>query len=303
MAGGARAGAIVGTKRPVKPFHITRIQPADYPHAHAVAEAVAYLHASLGACGEAVTQADNTIDGGAINIVACAHLLDAGHAAALPPDTIIFNSERLVPPTDWPLASPVYRGLLARHRVWDYSARNIRELGHARASVIPFWTCAALAPGVAREPGDELLFYGVITPRRAALLDAVAARGLAVTAVFGEYGPVRDARIDRALAVINLHKTDDDALFEPIRCFYPLLRGCPVISEPSTDPTAAAYDDAIAWARTAAFADDVAALLADRARFLAVAARQVAAFRALDPTATIAAAVARVRNDAVATEG
>ena len=279
----------------MKPFHITRIQPADYPHAHALDEAVAYLHASLAAGGEVVTRADNALEGGAINIVACAHLLDAAHAATLPGDTIIFNSERLVPPTDWPLASPVYRALLARHRVWDYSARNVAELGHARTSVIPFWRCAALERRDARDPGDELLFYGVLTPRRAALLDAVAARGIAVTAVFGEYGAIRDARIDGALAVLNLHKTDDDALFEPIRCFYPLLRGCPVISEASTDPTAVAYDDAIAWARPAVFADDVAALLAERAGFLAAAAHRVTAFRALDPSAAIAAAVAAVR--------
>ncbi len=52
-----------------------------------------------------------------------------------------------------------------------------------------------------------------------------------------------DAMLLRAWAVLNLHKADDTIAFAPIRCFYPLINGIPVISEDTTDASATPFRD------------------------------------------------------------
>lgn len=193
-----------------------QIRPPGYLHAHALDDAAAYLVHTLRACGE---QAELASSYGDRSIVVGAHLV-----ADPPADAILFNSE---PRAEW---TPAYAALLARHEVWDYSPAN----GHA--AVIPFLWCEPMARPIAR--GDALLFYGSLTPRRVVILDALRAAGVRLDVAFGTYGADRDFRMSRARAVLNLHKTDDDSTFEPIRCFYPLLRGMPVISEETSDPAA-----------------------------------------------------------------
>jgi len=221
-------------------MNVVWIRPPGYVHAYALAELVEYLVAELGAA-----LAINAIDPDAQNIVVGAHLLGD---AVLPASTVIFNSEPL-----GGHAWPGYPALLARHRVWDYAIANRVHVPHDRFDVLPFAYCEALRrTQLVHRPGDALLFYGVITPYRRAILDGLRARGVAIDTVTGEYGTGRDVRMMRARAVLNLHKTEDRSVFEPVRCFYPLINGVPVISEPTTDPSAEPFREAMV------FTDDLA---------------------------------------------
>jgi hypothetical protein len=272
----------------VKPFNVTLVHPAGYVHALALAEVVDYLHHMLVACGFAARATVNEIAGDAHNIVVCPHLLAAEHAAALPADTILFNSEQLADDDGWHFASGVYRGLLERFHVWDYSLANLARLGHDRAAFIPLHYCAALARAAPVPPGDALVFYGAVTPHRQRILHALVAAGVPLTLLFGVYGAERDRAMLGARAVLNLHKHAANT-FEPVRCFYPLINGKPVISEEVVgDPTADAFRDAMFMVPPARFVDEVAALLADPVALHTRAAR----FRARTAEAEIRAAVA-----------
>jgi len=241
-----------------------------------------YFGHCLRALGHDVSE-DSVLDGDGTAIIACAHLLSAD--APLPADAIVFNSEPLVGAAAWP-AKDAYRALLARSYVWDYAEPNVVALPHA--SVIPFWFRPELVRGP-RRAGRRLLFYGSLTPRRHRLLRQLTAHGVDVDVRFGVYGDERDRALADALAVLNLHKQDDVTLFEPIRCFYPLTSGVPVISEETSDPSAEPFRAAMHFVAAGSFVRDVVALVADDERLCAGAA----AFERLDPLPTIAAAIER----------
>jgi hypothetical protein len=261
-----------------KPFNLVLVHPPGYTHALALAEAVEYLRAELARLGHEVRESRGGVDPGATNVVFCGHLLAESAAARLPADSIVFNSEQLADAAGWHFASGVYRRLLARHRVWDYSPVNLPHVGHDRTSVIPFLYCAELVrPRLTRAPGSSLLFYGVLTPYRRRVLEQLSARGVAVDVV-NAFGPLRDAWMVRARAVLNLHKTDDRRMFEPVRCFYPLINGVPVISEATTDPAADPYRESML------FADDLESLAS-------ATPRDPAPFRSTTASAAIRCAV------------
>jgi hypothetical protein len=254
-------------------------------HAQALAEAMEYLHAELVGAGFAARIAHDEIDPASYNVAFCAHTLDATSVARLPADSIVFNGEQLGDVEGWHFRSGVYRPLLARHHVWDYSPVNLPHLAHERASVIPFLYNPAMVRGRPRRPGSALLFYGVLTPHRRRILERLAERGVPVDVVSG-FGPTRDAWMFRCRAVLNLHKTDDKTLFEPVRCFYPLANGVPVVSEQTTDPAADDFRGAMT------FLDDVAG-----ADLAGLAPSDPAPFRATSARAAIVAAVEKFLHD------
>jgi hypothetical protein len=274
-------------------FRVVLVRPPGYVHASALAEAVDYLVAVLTACGRAADHADNALDLQRTNIIACAHLLPGNVLDALPADTILFNAEPIAVDDEWAATPAAYRAALARFHVWDYATANLARLGHDRADVIPFWYRRELARAGAWLAGDRLVFYGVLTPRRIALLDALRRRGVAVDVRFGVYGAERDRAMLGARAVLNLRKRDAPGPFEAIRCFYPLCHGVPVISEdPGDDAAARPLRDAIAFV-AGDFVEGVARLVADPAALAARAQAGARAFAALDPVPVVAAAVDR----------
>jgi hypothetical protein len=229
-----------------KPFNVTVIEPPGYTH-FALAEAAEYLHTQLVAVGQRARLSRNELDASSYNVIMCGQLLREHDAARLPADSIVFNSEQLPDADGWHFASGVYRRLLAAHHVWDYSPVNLPYLGHDRASVIPFLYCSELArAGRSRVPGDALVFYGVLTPYRLRVLEELRERGVAIEVV-SAFGDLRDAWMFRARAVLNLHKSEDRSMFEPIRCFYPLINGVPVVSEGTTDPAADPFRDSMVF--------------------------------------------------------
>ncbi len=292
---------------PVARFRIVLVHPAGYIHASALAEAVTYLTAMLRTLGHVAdaVEGDPVEEGllatpsGAHLIVACAHLLDAALAARLPPRTIILNSEPLAAPMQSgaagsKLVGDAYLALLGRCHVWDYSPVHLAHLPHTRASVIPFWFCPSLVrTALPRTAGTHVLFYGVITPHRHPVLRHLVAHGVPLDLRFGWYGEPRDRLVRSALAVLNLHKTEDARVFESIRCFHPLINGVPVISEDTADPAAEPFRAAVSFVPAAGLVRTIVTLLADRAAFQARAQAQVSHFATLDPRPAIAEAVAR----------
>ncbi len=276
-------------------FRLVLVRPPGYVHASALSEALEYLAIVLRECGAEADIVENEIDRSAHNVIACAHLLPAQVIAALPADTIVFNAEPLAHADDWQFVTGVYREALARFYVWDYSLANLAHLPHARCDALPFWYRRELErTSLPRAPGDALLFYGVETPHRVDVLEALAATGVRVERVFGVYGAARDARMRRARAVLDLRKREAPSTFASIRCFHALINRVAVIAEePGDDPSAEPFRDAMTMLPVEDFAARVAALLADRDAFSARADAQLQAFATLDPVPAIAVAVER----------
>jgi hypothetical protein len=63
---------------------------------------------------------------------------------------------------------------------------------------------------------------------------------------------------------LNLHKSGDRSVFEPVRCFYPLINRIPVISEPfSREPLTEPFERSVLIAGAETLLDDIAALCAE----------------------------------------
>jgi hypothetical protein len=275
-----------------KPFNVTLIQPPGYIHSLALKEAAEYLHFMLTACGFPSRLSRNHLSLDAHNIIFCGHLLRERDLPRIPADSIVFNSEQLDDAGGWHLASGVYARMLDSFHIWDYSLRNLAGIRHERKSFIPFLYCRELVrSGMRRTPGRTLLFYGALTERRKRILERLESAGVPVEAVFGEYDRARDERLSRAWAVLNLHKTDDLAVFEPIRCFYPLINGVPVISEAvENDATAAPFRDAMLFFERAALGEQIKRLYDRPEAFEAESARRIARFTETSGKTEIAAA-------------
>lgn len=217
-------------------FNVTIVQPHGYIHSMALREAAEYIHAMLLATDHSSVLTTNQIIDSNINIVFCAHLLKAEDAIRLPANSIIFNSEQLDNEDGWYFKTGVYKALLCRHHIWDYSRSNLEKIPHHRKSFIPFGHSSALIrKNIRRRPGNSLLFYGVLTPRREKIIQQIMAAGVPVKSISNQYGFERDVKLFRSWAVLNLHNSDDTRAFEQIRCFYPLTNQIPIISENTPD--------------------------------------------------------------------
>jgi len=277
-----------------KPFNVTLVHPPDYVHSLALKEAADYIDAVLRACGLVSFRTTNHVSDAAHNVLFCAHLLHEEQLSGLPADSIVFNSEQLEDVTGWHFQNPSYQRLLDSHFVWDYSACNLDRIGHADKCVIPFLYCADLVqPSFAREKGEFLLFYGAMTPRRQRILKELQAYGIPLRILFGQYASERDAELQRAWAVLNLHKMDDTTAFEPIRCFYPLINDVPVISEETADAAATPFRDSVFFLQSARLADAVRTLYTDPVDCDRRSRAMLDSFKSRSPLAAVHAAVER----------
>jgi hypothetical protein len=277
-----------------KSFNVTVIQPATYVHSLALKEAADYIAATLLACGQTTARTTNQLGRNAHNIIFCAHKLRHEDIAKIPSDSIIFNSEQLEDPDAWSPQARAYQEMLSRFFVWDYSPRNLDKITHQNKCLIPFRYCKELLrPDIKREQGSSLLFYGAATLRRARILEELRSSGVPVEVLFGQYGAQRDARLMRSWAVLNLHKSDDTAAFEPIRCFYPLINAVPIISEDAEDTTADAFRSAVFFFDQPSLIDGVKSLYSDPQSFGERSRAMLDSFKQTSPVPDVAAAVDR----------
>jgi len=226
-------------------FAVVTPDPARWVHVRAFDEVVDAIHAGLVDLGHSCERSLDRVLDGRTCIVFGAHLLPSG--TVLPEDAIVYNLEQIVEGALW--VTPSYLELLRRHRVWDYSARNIAALGAMglRAVQAPLGYAKILerVPDAAQD--IDVLFYGVYNERRLAPIRRLAARGWKVSWVNGVYGEERDRLIARSRIAINVHFYGESRL-EVARCFYLLANGRFVLSEESLDAGETGLAEGIAFA-------------------------------------------------------
>jgi hypothetical protein len=162
-----------------------------------------------------------------------ANLLSAADVAVLPPGTIVYNLEQISESSSW--CSATYLQLLQNCQVWDYSARNIASLARLGVTVkvehVPVGYVPELTRIAASAVEDiDVLFYGSMNERRNNVISHLRQAGLNAHAVFGVYGPARDALIARAKVVLNMHYYKAN-IFELVRVSYLLANRKAVVAE------------------------------------------------------------------------
>jgi hypothetical protein len=214
-------------------YQIVIVKPAGFGPIEPFREVMESVQYGLSANGYDAPIRENTIVPGATPIVFGAHYLSRDDALRLPPDTIIYNLEQLAPGYPWYQA--YYLELLGRFRVWDYNAstvRHLRMMGIARNAFhvpighAPCWTRITTNP----IEDVDVLFYGVQTPRRMHILQALGDAGLNVVALNSVWGTERDRWIARSKVALSMHQADTGT-FEIVRVMFLLANGRSVVAE------------------------------------------------------------------------
>ncbi len=223
------------------------------------------------------------------------HLLAPAVALRLPAGTIIYNLEQIRPGA-W-AAERRYLDLLARHTIWDIDAANVeairqatgnRNVHHVPLGYVPQLTRISTAPS----QDIDVLFYGSITPRRKAIVEAIAATGMVMHVAFGVYGNERDALIARAKVVLCLHAHEGWG-FEIVRTAWLLANRKAVVCEANAPiDIAADLRGAVRGVPYTQLVDACRALVHDAAARVSLEQAGWAAFSARDEAAILRAALA-----------
>jgi tetratricopeptide (TPR) repeat protein len=241
---------------------VVLIRPEGYDHGATFSEVIETVTGGLRALGAEVSQHVNKLLPGPQVLLFGSHLLPAEEARRVPAGSIIYNLEQIDGASSW--CSPTYLDLLKRCQVWDYSRRNIESLlrlgvktrpKHVPIGYVPELTRIAPSP----DQDIDVLFYGSMNERRARVMGQLEDLGLNAHAVFGVYGPERDALIARAKVVLNLHFYET-SIFELVRVSYLLANHKAVVAE--CRPGTEIDEDMRDAVRTARY-EDVAAACAE----------------------------------------
>ncbi|WP_237479970.1 glycosyltransferase family protein [Lichenibacterium dinghuense] len=259
------------------------VTPKGYDHHRAFDEAALGLSAAFAERGGSAPVVHHPSEwAGRLPIVLGAHLLSPAMSLALPEGSVIYNLEQIDRASGW--LSDAYLAIMRRHRVLDYSHRNIaalRAMGIAHARLLPLGHADALER-IARGPAEDIdvLFYGSLNERRAAVLEDLRARGVKVVHLFNVYGSERDAAIARSKIVLNMHHYEA-AIFESARVGYLLANGACVVTEGvEGDPDLASYQGGLAICGYGELADLCMLLLGEDAVRTALGERGRALMRA-----------------------
>jgi hypothetical protein len=217
-------------------FCIVTIQPAGYVHVRAFDEIILLVFHSLKDLGHHVDLRSNRFDSDGTNIIFGAHLLTDEQTTAIPEGSIIYNTEQLL--GDNEIWNQRIVALSSRHRIWDYSSRNIEgltfmssESHRLRAERFRLGyhpRLKKLSQERSRDAG--LVFFGSITPLREACFARLeSSELLKLSAFFGVYGWQRDGILSRALACLNIHSQESRILEWP-RILYLLANRVPCIA-------------------------------------------------------------------------
>ena len=215
-------------------YSIWVVSPLGYIHSHAFDEVALALESAFRELGHDARVVRAAADLAPTTVVLGCHLLPRVGLPKVTTRLILFNLEQIGSVSPW--LTPEYYSLLEQHTVWDYSERNVETLRGMGISAVP---CPlGYANELSRIPrGSEeidVLFYGSISRRRAAILDELERRGLIVCRLVGRYGAFRDAAIRRSKVVLNLHHYDAK-VFEIVRVLYLLANRRCVVSETGSD--------------------------------------------------------------------
>jgi hypothetical protein len=214
-------------------YSIWVVSPPNYPHSQCFDEVAIGLQAAFRALSLEAGIVREPSQLGDITIVLGTNLLPF---VTVPPRKriVLFNLEQITPGSSW--LKGEYLSLLGRYPVWDYSERNIAELGrmgiraqHCGIGYMPELT--RIAP---LEEDIDVLFIGSSNERRIAVLKQIVDHGAKVVARFNVYGSARDGLIARSKIVLNLHFYES-RVFEIVRVSYLLANRKCVVSEVGSD--------------------------------------------------------------------
>jgi hypothetical protein len=272
-------------------FNVVILQPPGYVQSMVFLEAADYVRHALRRAGYQAGLTKNRMQPDAINVVFGSHL-PMPEALEFPPGTVLFNTEQLE--GNALLVTDAYRALLHQHFVWDYSASNLRAVGHDRVALFPFSYVPELARVAKPETPDvDLVFYGSMNPHRHALLTELRTRGLRVAEVNGLFADERDAVMARGRAVLNLHYYPTQVL-QQVRCFYALCNGIPVISENyPVDSAPAVYQDSLLTPGPRDFVEYVVDLLGHEDAFQDASRQSLLAFQGSKDAPVLAGTIAQ----------
>ncbi len=215
------------------------------------------------------------------------HLIHYG--LEVPKNPIFYNLEQLGDDSPW-MAVPEFIELFRRYQNWDYSQANIEylaALGLPRPTYVPIGYVPELTR-IAPAPEDiDVLFYGMLSERRYAVLRDLHDRGLRVKWLSGVLGASRDAWIARSKIVVNVHYWEAK-IFEIARVSYLLANRRAVVSERGTDPTLEReLASGVAFADYDELVDRCIELLGDERARHELAERGYQAFSARDQAAIV----------------
>ncbi len=205
--------------------NIWKVSPSDYPHSQCFNEIALGFQEALRELGHTAEIKTSEPLGGK-TLVFGAHLLKEG----LEGDFIIFNTEQIVDGSPW--MTPLYKSLLEKFEVWDYSPLNVEKLKALgiTSSLCEIGYSPVLSNIVPVAVEDiDVLFYGSLNERRTKILEGLKEKGVGVLPLVG-YGQWRDKYIARAKIVLNLHFYESK-IFEVIRCSHLMANKKCVISE------------------------------------------------------------------------
>jgi hypothetical protein len=219
-------------------FTIWIVSPPGYSHSRCFEEVALALQSAFLDLGFRVPVVADPARAQGTVIVLGPHLLSrmTDSEASWPREMILFNLEQVSEGSFWMTAE--YRNHLKRHRVWDYSARNVealRGMGIEGVTLCPIGHAPALSRiEPARERDVDVLFIGSLNKRRREALKNLQAAGIDARWGFDVYGRDRDRWFSRAKLILNLHLYEAK-VFEIVRVSYLLANRLCVVSETGSD--------------------------------------------------------------------
>ena len=249
-------------------FSLVKMNPEGTPPSHGFDDAILPLYYALRHLGYQAEILFNRVNPASRNIVFGSRIAPRRIGRRLPASSIIFNLEQLNRDSKW--CNKDYLAHLGDFQVWDYSLENIRflaELGIAGAAHVPIGyvpEMTRLRPGY---PEDvDLVFYGLITQRRDALIRRLVSDGIRVLASQEAFGDLRDKLLAHSRLVLNIHQFLP-ARLEVVRLGYVWANKKPVLSEWREDSGMPDHlREACFFAEYADIPEAAARLLQDRPR-------------------------------------
>jgi hypothetical protein len=206
------------------------------------------------------------------------HIINYG--LEVPKKPIFYNLEQFGHDSPW-MAMPEFIDLFRRYPTWDYSLANIEylaTLGLPRPTYVPIGYVPVLTRITPAVEDIDILFYGIPSERRYAVLRNLHDKGLRVKWLLGALGATRDAWIARSKIVLNMHYWDAK-IFEIARVSYLLANRRVVVSERGGDPTLErGLESGIAFADYDGLVDRCVELLGDEQARRALAEQGFKAF-------------------------
>lgn len=154
-----------------------------------------------------------------------------------PRKTIVFNLEQLASASS--LAGASYREWLRKWLVVDYHSANVEHLRRSNgpqqdALELPLvpGRSVLFRPELPMQQSVDVLFFGTLSERRAAVLRELERAGLTVEVVSGAYADELTPAIRRARMVLHVHFYET-GLFPVTRILQPVVNAVPIVCETS----------------------------------------------------------------------